>query len=172
VPCLKPAGTIEALTAEAEALWRAEQPDVQGHRIAAAWGCVAALFTADATTGLNTAWTAFFRTNAQPIVPTSDQGLLEVPWPTRSDDGSPYDADVLLATATKAASIVPSPEDVADAWIDQDEGFEVYFFNNVRHGIRTENDLQIWKRMKERNPHWLAARSYSDVASLLDQAPG
>ncbi len=47
------------------------------------------------------------------------------------------------------------------------DGYERYFFENVRHGIRTPEDLNIWRRIAERSPEWLKEPGYAEVVSLL-----
>jgi hypothetical protein len=64
------------------------------------------------------------------------------------------------------AKTVPSAEEVADAWIDR--GSEEYFLNNVKHGIRTAGDGDIWKRIKERDPAWLRNAAYAEAIRLLN----
>jgi hypothetical protein len=41
---------------------------------------------------------------------------------------------------------------IADAWVEQQDGHERYFFENVRNGIRTSDDSAIWKRIASRKP--------------------
>ena len=62
-----------------------------------------------------------------------------------------------------------SAEDQAalDAWLAQSGGFEKYFFLNVQHGIRTPDDLDIWKRMKLKAPAWLGQAAYSSAIKTL-----
>jgi len=67
-------------------------------------------------------------------------------------DGALTDVDVILATATKLNAASSQPQEVADAWIDQNRCYERYFFENVRHGIRTPEDGLIWQRIEEREP--------------------
>lgn len=74
-----------------------------------------------------------------------DKGLLTVPWPQRID-GLTLAYDVLLATATEEKDVT-TPERVAEAWIGNREGQEEYFFENIRAGIRTQQDEAIWRRM-------------------------
>ena len=57
--------------------------------------------------------------------------------------------------------------EVADAWVAQDDHHERYFFENVRHGIRTTDDGSIWKRIEERAPTWLGAEEYRESVKLL-----
>jgi hypothetical protein len=47
VRCIHRVATPGDLNAEAEALWKAEQPSAKPGRIAASWGCVALLFNPD-----------------------------------------------------------------------------------------------------------------------------
>ncbi len=51
--------------------------------------------------------------------------------------------------------------------IDQEEGQERYFFENVRHGIRTTEDGAIWKRSQQYRPRWLEGGAYAEAVALL-----
>ena len=78
-----------------------------------------------------------------------ESGFLTIPWP-ESEDGSPLDVDVLLATAT-APTIVdgryPTAQEIAEAWNNTD-GRVDYFYNNREHGIRTFQDAAIEARLE------------------------
>jgi hypothetical protein len=74
---------------------------------------------------------------------------------------------MILATATRAQSQAPTAEAIADAWVDRHVGHERYFFENVRHGIRTPDDGLIWKRIEGRQPQWLNDNAYSEAICLL-----
>jgi hypothetical protein len=94
-------------------------------------------------------------------------GLLGIPWPTTTQSNKPVDFDVILATATKPDDVLPTPDVIADAWVNQRDGHEVYFFENVRHGIRTPDDQSIWKRIEQRRPPWVKAAVYAQPIALL-----
>jgi len=168
VPCM---ATIEddgaRLIAEAEALWKAEQPRATLHTMSASWGCVGALFLAKSTVA-EKGWVKDFRSKVRkPTLPVDADGKLGVQWQITTVDGSPPDMDVILATATQPAPTRPSPAGIADAWIAQHGGHERYFFENVRHGIRTPEDGLIWRRIEERAPPWLQSGAYGQAVSLL-----
>ena len=55
------------------------------------------------------------------------------------------------------------------AWISQDQGHELYFFENVRHGIRTPDDLLIWKRIENAKPSWLRNDAYTEAIAVLQR---
>jgi hypothetical protein len=95
--------------------------------------------------------------------------VLRIPWPAIAADGKAAELDVIFATATKAEATRPLPADVADAWINQDEGYESYFFENVRHGIRTPDDLLIWKRIENATPSWLRSPAYTEAIAILQR---
>ena len=82
-------------------------------------------------------------------------------------DGKPADMDVILAIATKAEQRPPTAFEIADAWTSQDDGHERYFFENVRHGIRTPDDICIWRRIEEQSPRWLQECKYREAIALL-----
>ncbi|MEW6385236.1 MAG: hypothetical protein AB1514_14955, partial [Pseudomonadota bacterium] len=71
------------------------------------------------------------------------------------------------ATATQAEETQPTATEIADAWIRQNDGHERYFFENVRHGIRTPVDGLIWKRIEEQRPSWLCKQTYAEAIKLL-----
>ena len=81
--------------------------------------------------------------------------------------GNIHRAEERYFLATKADPTRPSPEDVADAWINQRDGRESYFFENVRCGIRTPEDGLIWRRMEEQRPSWLEEGAYKSAVDIL-----
>jgi len=168
VPCRTTQTGVSALFAEAEALWQAEQSSAAAGSISTSWGCVGVRFRDEpAPTDWSTSWAEYFcAKKATPIPPVNDNGLLDISWPSAVADG-PADVDVLLATATKAEKKRPSPEDIADAWVDQKDDHERYFFENVRHGIRTPDDVQIWHRIEERKPKWMSRDEYAEAIAIL-----
>jgi len=156
VPCQANVATIEDLVTEAQHLWKAEKPTATGKKIGASWGCVGALFANDDLREQWLApWSKVFSKSAAAIPPVDRFGQFGVPWPTKVLTGEPADSDVILATATRPNEEPPSAETVASAWVNQNEGRERYFFNNVGSGIRTAQDAEIWRRITEANPAWL-----------------
>jgi len=167
VPCIRNIYCIGDLVDEAEALWRAERRKPAGEGISAEWGCVGALFHAEQLQAeLIEAWISHFRLSATPIAPVDQEGILHIPWP-RVADGTPADADIILATATRAEADRPTTSQIADAWIDQDRGEEHYFFQNVLHGIRTPDDFEIGTRISGRAPRWMDNNVYYSVLQQL-----
>lgn len=170
VPCKAAIVDVAALVAEAEALWKAEQRNASPGTISGSWGCVGVLFNiATEPAGWLRAWADHFRfrANASPILPVDEDGVLRIPWPTTTLEGAPAGVDMILATATRAEATCPSAEDIADAWLVQNNGNERYFFENVRHGIRTPEDLLIWRRIEVRRPHWLGSDAYTEAIAIL-----
>lgn len=170
VPCRRDIYDSSAFIDEAVALWKAEYPRATEGSVGASWGgCVGALFR-DYNTFPETisSWNNYFgRKSTSPISPVNENGLLEIPWPTVIESDSEINVDVILATATKAEEKVPKPEDIADAWVKQNNGYERYFFENVRHGIRTPDDMNIWMRIEEYNPQWLDNDEYVNAIEIL-----
>jgi hypothetical protein len=112
-------------------------------------------------------WTANFRAEVlSSVSPVDADGILRIRWPERVD-GSQPDMEVILATATRAEATQPTVDDIADAWVNQEGGHERYFFENVRHGIRTAEDGLIWRGIEERAPPWLQSRAYDQAVSVL-----
>jgi hypothetical protein len=167
VPCLKGPTDVAGLGREAEALWRAEWRKAQAGTISASWGCVAARFDDErAPADWSAWWSRFFRDKASPVGPVTEDGLLEMPWPKAQDE---LNLDVVIATVTKAEITPPSAEEVAEAWLSH--GNECYFFENIRHGIRTPDDLEIWRVLEEANRDWLSNDAYAEaIASLRGEA--
>lgn len=168
VPCRATIADVAALVAEAEALWKAEQLGASAGSIGASWGCVGVLFRAQPVPeDWLRAWADHFRATASPVSPVGEDGVLRISWPMTVADGTAADVDVILATATKAESTHPVAGDVADAWLGQDRGHERYFFENVRHGIRSPEDGLVWKRIEEGRPRWLRGGAYAEAVAVL-----
>src|SRR3546814_958324 len=75
--------------------------------------------------------------------------------------------DVIRSTATMPITVPPRAHSVADAWLSQSGGYERYFLENVRHGIRTFDDGEIWQRIEKRAPHWLTSEDYAQAIKAL-----
>jgi len=65
-----------------------------------------------------------------------DAGTLRIAWPVTTVERRPANVDIILTTATKAEATRPTATEISDAWVDQSDGHERYFFENIRHGIR------------------------------------
>jgi hypothetical protein len=169
VPYCTEVTDIEALLREARELWGAEQPGAPPECINASWGCVGILLRPQANHGdCVRAWTGYFRgKKVSPIYPVDRNGTLMIPWPVLATDGTATGLDIILATATQGETERPSPEQIADAWIRQDQGNECYFFENIRYGIRTPDDLLVWRRIEEANPSWLRKTEYKEAVAIL-----
>lgn len=170
VPCTGKIEGIDSLIAEASALWQAECPDAKAQpgTLGKFWGCVGALFASgNAHAKLSAEWTAHFqKAETRSVSVVNANGLLDIGWPDGLD-GQPAEFDVILATATKPEPEPPTPHAVANAWVDQCARHEKYFFNNVRHGIRTPEDADIWSRIEERSPPWINAEPYREAIETL-----
>jgi hypothetical protein len=165
VPCRANLSDIAALAAEAEALWKAEHCSAKAGSIAAAWGCVGALFPGNLATSAD--WSrSWVERKVSPIPPVGSNGLLSIRWPSMVD-GTAAGMDVVLAAATKGDVPSPDPKSIAEGWTGQDDGNEQYFFQNVKHGIRTPDDLAIWRRIEEIQPGWLQREKYAGAVSIL-----
>ena len=175
VPCRGMLPSVQALLVAAEELWKAEQPGAPTGSISASWGCVGVLVRAEPPPDdWLQAWADHFRRKASPILPVGADGLLHLPWPERAAEGTAADMDLILATATRAEETPPRAEEVADAWINQEQAHERYFFENVRHGIRTPEDGLIWQRIQEAGAPWLRGGAYADAITTLsrEHVPG
>lgn len=167
VPCASSACRAEDLINEAENLWAAEDEFAGAGALGKGWGCVGALFRPGTPDHWLEHWCKVFRERvASPISPVDDCGLLEIAWPLRLD-GGPVDLDFLLATATQRECARPTANEIADAWIGQDHRYVRYFFENVRHGIRTGDDLAIWRRMCQQEASWRGRPEYAEAVGIL-----
>ncbi len=165
IPCAATVDTVEDLVAEAQALWGAEFAAARPGSVGAAWGCVGVAFRGIRTTALAADWGNWFReSETLAVAPVDEAGILRIPWPRGAGRSM---INLLLATATAPWVPRPSPEAVADAWGGQADGREDYFFKNVQHGIRTPDDLTIWRRIEQQQPGWLRKREYASVVKLL-----
>lgn len=169
VPCKQHVASLKDIVKEAAALWAAEQneevqpPPTELH--SAQWGCVGLLPNPqrDIPGHLLEGWaqrvsrersirngaknydTVKYAVLSQAAI--DELGLLQIPWPDRSDDGGVLDGfDFLLATATKpvpdpATGDYVSPTALAGAW--NKAGNASYFHSNRKHGIETFQDREI-----------------------------
>jgi hypothetical protein len=168
VPCRQSIESVANLVAEAEALWKAEAPTSKAGAISSGWGAVGAIFRSDeACYQLSNGWTAAFKERGgRALSVVNSEGALEIGQYGRIDSGT-MDFDVILATATQPEKSPPSAAQVANAWLDQTGGHENYFFNNVAHGIRTPDDLDIWAKLKAADRPWLASAHYAAAIATL-----
>lgn len=169
VPCKKSVDTIDDLLAEARALWKAEAPTAAKNAISAKseWGCVGAMFR-NGDAPLKKCWSDHYHAEKlHAVAPTNDKGLLDITWPQTSDDDD-ANFDIILATTNQADAPPPCAKMIAKAWTDQC-GHENYFFNNVRDGIRTADDLSIWKAIETASPCFLEKKKaqYADATKTL-----
>ena len=157
--------TSQELIAEAEYLWKAEQPAAEAHRIAASWGCVALLcnpkrqIPPDMLTGWaervdsESDYGNVSQTQAEGVL-VSDDGLLHIDWP-RLVAGGDADVDLILVTAndpeiTPSSTTYPSAQAIADAWNGAAAKHAEYFWKNTENGIRTFQDDEIRALLRPR----------------------
>ena len=164
--CTRPISTPAELMAEAEALWKAEQPGAAPGRIACNWGCVALLCNPSSKVpdDLLKAWAD--RVAREPAYGNMTQtqeegtlvgedGLLRMDWPRLVENGtSPY-VDVILVTAndpeiSASRSDYPDANTIAAAWNAAPSRYAEYFWNNVANGICTFQDEDIRTRLNPR----------------------
>ncbi len=159
----------DGLFQEARELWRAERRSASAGPLASDWGCVGAAFRVESGSDpILTSWTQRFRQEVSaPLPPVDRRGVLGIPWPVRIEDDQPVDFDVVLATATEQSPPTPTPEVIADAWLQQTAGAEKYLFENVRHSIRTAEDLRIWQRIEAVGAPWVNDPRYAEPIAIL-----
>ena len=159
VQCSRPIVTPADLLAEAEALWKAEQPSAAAGRIADYWGCVALLCNPDRKVpeDILKAWTD--RVGREPhygkVTQTEEEarlidenGWLLVDWPRFVETGEPLQLDLLLVTANDPAIDASRPDypdvaTIAGAWNAATSKYGEYFWKNAENGISTFQDDEI-----------------------------
>lgn len=170
LPCKAEIREIDSLAEEVRWMWSAENNSAVPDGFHKNWGCVGALFGPKAVaSGLQDEWRDHFQSAGPSSLPAlDDEGKLNIPWPSTSD-GALAEFDIIIATAT-----MPNPKDrrpdaaeIAHAWIQQNNGRERYFFENVRHDIRTVDDLDIWKAITVEMPQWLKSAEYAEAINKL-----
>lgn len=94
------------------------------------------------------------------------------PLGARQRKRSRVDVDLILATANSPTSNYSDPTEIGRSWLQA--GHEEYFFNNISHGIRTAQDLEIWYKLKHAAPSWITAPRYKLAIEILtgNQPPG
>ena len=165
VPCSHTILTVQDVIAEAECLWKAEQPAAIAQRIAAKWGCVALLCNPnrDIPDALLKGWEE--RVTREPgygnVTQAQDEGilvstdgLLSIDWPRLVDSGASADLDLLFVTAndpeiTASSPAYPTAEAIAGAWNAAGDYVE-YFWKNRDCGICTFQDTEILARLRPR----------------------
>ena len=166
VRCSRPIATPADLLAEAEALWKAEQPGANAGRIADYWGCVAVLCNPERKLpeDLLKAWTDRIRAepNSGNVTQTKaegrlidENGRLLIAWPTCVDRGVPLRFDLLLVTANdpEISTARPDYPDVATivgAWNGATAKHAEYFWKNAENAIHTFQDDEIRPLLRPR----------------------
>ena len=166
VRCFHTVFSLAGLIAEAEHLWKAEQPGAESGRIAANWGCVALLCNPAGNTpeDILKGWAE--RVGREPDFGNVSQikeegrlvsgdGLLRIDWPHLVEGGAPVSFDLLLATANDPRISVTSPtypgvETIANAWNAVTSKYAEYFWKNLDNGIHTFQDDEIRARLRPR----------------------
>lgn len=157
--CVRNISTPEDLNAEAEALWKAEQPTAASGRIASQWGCVALLCNPDRKVpeDLLKAWAERVGRERDygKVTQTEEEGRLIdergqilIDWPKLLDTGGPVQLDLLLVTANDPAinatrPIYPDVVTIAGAWNAAATEHAEYFWRNAENGICTFQDAEI-----------------------------
>lgn len=120
--------------------------------------------------GIHNKWRIHFEAAKPSSLPTiGSDGRLNVSWPRTPQGELVNDFDIILGTATKPNPVDERPNayEIAESWAKQDKGYERYFFENVRHGIRTQEDLEIWEAINEQGSPWLTAEAYKPEIEIL-----
>lgn len=166
VPCSHTISTIQDLIAEAEHLWKAEQPSAKAHQIASSWGCVALLrnparkIPGDLLRGWaehvadKIGYGNVSQTKEEGTLVSLD-GFLHIDWPGPLEGGGAVDMDLLLVTAndpeiTTASPCYPTPATIAQAW-NQAGKYVEYFWKNTDNGICTFEDAEIRELLHQRD---------------------
>jgi len=171
VPCKAPVSSFEDLIEEVQWLWAAEANEPTSNEFYRGWGCVGSLFRSNEfAQALEDEWRGYFQNAKAAKFPAIDSaGKLNTPWPKLISGAPVEDFEVILGTATmpKPKDNRPNAQQIAKCWIDQNGGHERYFFENVRHGIRTHDDHEIWKAIAAEDPSWLGSGEHDAAIRLL-----
>lgn len=99
----------------------------------------------------------------------STDGQLNTEWPICNDLGTPNDCDILLATANAPDlnndGTYPNAHQIAERCLDK--RYTTYFSNNVRNGIFTADDPDIWAHIKKGEPSWIARDEFEEIDAAL-----
>ncbi len=175
VPFVSRISTVDDLIEKSSALWDAEQATKRTTgTIGSSWGVVGALFKNEHQ--LSNEWVNYFQSqvNKEKGIEFSsrscinENGFLCIPWLKVVNEISSLDTDIIFATVIKPENTLPDPSLVANAWVSQNDGYEEYFFKNIISGIRTPEDLDIWKIIKGNHPVWLKKDEYAEAIYQLD----
>jgi len=164
--CTRTISTLEDLLAEAEALWKAEQPGAAPGRNASEWGCVSLLCNPDSNAPADLLKAGADRVGREPDygkvsqtqeerILVSKAGVLQIAWPRLVENDAPADVDLLLVTANDPEISATRPDypdanTIAAAWNAAPSTYAEYFWNNADNGICTFQDEDIRKRMHPR----------------------
>jgi hypothetical protein len=172
VPCKSQISSFEQLVEEVQWLWSAESRKEPSSKFHAKWGCIGALFATNANNSdIHKKWKIYFEKEEPTSLPAIDrEGTLNMPWPRTQQEALVEDFDIILATATMPdpSERQPSAQRIAEAWISQNDGSERYFFENVKNGIRTQDDLDIWEAILAQVPSWMASEKYKPAIEILN----
>jgi hypothetical protein len=166
VSCFNTVSSTTDLIAEAEHLWKAEQPTAKAGQIAAEWGCVALLCNPERKVpeDILKAWAErvgrepdygnVSQTQGEGILVSKD-GMLRIDWPRLVDSGAPVRLDLLLVTANDPRINATSPsyppvDRIVNAWNADTENRVEYFWRNLDNGICTFQDDEITARLRPR----------------------
>ncbi len=181
VPCRRSLRTFEDLVAEAERLAMAE--GFKKGKLSAEWGCVGLLPHPEGSVPKPNlvAWRSRMRGEgsgplSRPIRARSEcpciseDGILQLRWPSSSEGHVRANCEILLATPTQpsltATRTYPHSMDIARAWIANRRGEERYFYSNVACGIRTFQDGRIWRVLRRDAVEW--EESYPSAVRALE----
>lgn len=169
IPCINPIENVKDLILEASALWRAERSKAKEGEVGVSWGCVGMLFRIpQKSADIVEMWERYFQNHSEvPITPVNSRGILDISWTTKLDDSPVTEVDIILSAVTKAEEPLPTVDKIAEKWINQDNGYESYFFKNVENDIRTAEDIDIWKIIEKHSPGWLSKTEYAEAISIL-----
>ncbi len=159
VPCKRKVQSFDDLRIEAAELWHAERTNSNkvSFEISHSWGAVGILFNPQINVheDICKGWQEFYRgqevkvelihtKTESPII--NDNGFLNIQWPKYVSNDLSVDIDFILASATKPElkhGRYPTTYSIAQAWLDDNQGFVEYFEQNVINGITTFQDKRL-----------------------------
>ncbi len=159
VPCKREVQSYSDLRIEAAELWHAERSNsnIGSFEISQRWGALGILLNPqfNIPEDIRQGWQELYRgqevkvelvqtKTERPII--DDNGFLNIRWPKFVSNDLPDDVDFILATATQPTlknERYPTIYTIAQAWLDDNQGFVEYFEQNLKNGITTFQDKRL-----------------------------
>ena len=167
ITCKNKATNIEDIIEEAKLLWAAERNQQKTNgKFWASWGSIGLLCNPNSRFSDNffAVWSSITKNahdygninhtkSEKPVLTKS--GFLNISWPIIKNKDESLPLDIVLATATNPTigtnnGRYPKAKIIAEAWKNDNQGNDNYFWENIRHGICTFQDETIANLLNEK----------------------